>query len=55
MDITHNAVAKSLARSKIKRLKHENYVSMYIGWAFTNVVNRPIGAKLYQVRRSSSI
>ena len=50
MDVTHKAVAKGVARSQIKRFKHEDYVRMYNGGALTNVVNRRIGSKLYQVR-----
>ena len=49
MDITHKAVAKSVAQSQIKRFKHEDYVRMYNGEALTNVVNRRIGFKLHQV------
>ena len=50
MDIRHKAVVKGVARSQIKRLKHEDYVRMYKGGALTNVVNRRIGSKLHQVR-----
>ena len=50
MDITHKAVAKGVARSQIKRFKHEDYVRMNNGGALTNVVNRRIGSKLHQVR-----
>ena len=50
MDVRHKAVAKGLARSQIKRFKHEDYVRIYNGGALTNVVNRSIGSKLYQVR-----
>ena len=50
MDITHKAVAKGVARSQIKRFKHEDYVRMYNGGALTNDVNRQIGSKLHQVR-----
>ena len=50
MDIMHKAVAKVVARSQIKRFKHEDYVRMYNGGALTNVVNRRIGTKLHQVR-----
>ena len=50
MDITHKAVANSVARSQIKRFKHEDYVRMYYYGALTNVVNRRIGCKLVQVR-----
>ena len=49
MDITHKAVAKGVARTQIKRFKHEDYVRMYNGGALTNVVNRRIGSKLHQV------
>ena len=55
MDITHKAVAKGVARSQIKWFKHEDYVRMYNGKALTNVVNRRIGSKLYQVRLIMSI
>ena len=47
MDIRHMAVAKGVARSQIKRFKHEDYVRMYNGGALTNVVNRRIGSKLH--------
>ena len=50
MDITHKAVAKGVARSQIKRFKHEDYVCMYNGGALTYVFNRRIGFKLHQVR-----
>ena len=50
MDVRHKAVAKGVARSRIKRFKHEDYVRMYNGGALTNVVNRRIGSKLHQVR-----
>ena len=55
MDVRHKAMAKNLARSKIKRFKHEDYVRMYNGEALTNVVNRRIGSKLHQVRLTISI
>ena len=50
MDIRHKAVAKGVARSQIKRFKHEDYLSMFNVGALTNVVNRRIGSKLHQVR-----
>ena len=50
MDIRQKAVAKGVARSHIRRFKHEDYVSMFNGGALTNVVNRRIGSKLHQVR-----
>ena len=50
MDVRHNAVAQSVARSQIKRFKHEDYVSMYNGGALTNGVNRRIGSKLHHMR-----
>ena len=50
MDVRHKAVAKGVARSQIKRYKHEDDVRMYNGEAPTNVVNRRIGSKLHQVR-----
>ena len=50
MDVRHKAVAKGVARSRIKRFKHEDYVRMYNGRARTNVVNRHICSKLHQVR-----
>ena len=55
MDVRHKAVAKGVARSKIKRFKHEDYVRMYNGGAFANVVNRRIGSILHQVRQIISI
>ena len=55
MDITDTAVAKGVARSQIKRFKHEDYVRMYNGEALANVVNRRIGSKLHQVRLIISI
>ena len=48
--VRHNAVAKGVAQSQIRRFKHEGYVRMYNGGALTNVVNRRIGCKLHQVR-----
>ena len=50
MDVQHNAVSKSVARSQIKRFKHVDYVRMYDGKALTNLVNRRINSKLHQVR-----
>ena len=50
MDVRHKAVKKAVARSQIKRFKHEDNVRMYNGGALTNVVNRRIGTKLHQVR-----
>ena len=50
MVVRHNAVAKGVARSQIKRFKHEDYVRMYNGGALTNVINRRIGSQLHQVR-----
>ena len=41
---------KGVARSQIKQFKHEDYVRMYNGVAFINVVNSRIGSKLHQVR-----
>ena len=55
MDITHNAVAKGVARFRIKRFKHGDYVRMYNGGALTNVVNRRIGVKLHHMRLIISI
>ena len=49
IDVGPKAVATSVARSQIKRFKHENYVRMYNGWAITNVVNCRIGSKFQQV------
>ena len=49
MDVRHIAMAKGVARSQIKRLKHDDYVLMNYGGALTNVVNRRIGSKLHQV------
>ena len=50
MDVRQKAVAKGVARSQIKRFKHEDYVCMYNGGALTYVFNRRIGFKLHQVR-----
>ena len=50
MYVRHKAVTKGVARSQIKRFKHEDYVRMYNGGALTNVLNRLIGSKLHQVR-----
>ena len=47
MDVRLKAVAKGVARSQIKRFKHEEYVRMYNGGALTNVVDRRIGSKLH--------
>ena len=51
IDVRHKAVAKGVARSQIRRFKHEDYVRIYNGGALTNVVNRRIGSKLHQVRQ----
>ena len=40
INLRHKAVAKGVARSQIKRFKHEDYVRMYNGGALTNVVYR---------------
>ena len=50
MDVRHKAVANGVARSQIKRFKHEDYVRMYTGGALINVVNRRIGSNFHQVR-----
>ena len=50
MDITHKAVANSVARSQIIHFKHEDYVRMYNVKALTNLVDRRIGSKFHQVR-----
>ena len=50
MDVRHKAVAKGVARSQIKRFKHEDYVRMYNNEELTNVVNFRIGSKLHKVR-----
>ena len=55
MDVRHKAVAKNVALSQIKRFRHEDYVLMYNGGVLTNVVNRRIGSKLYQVHLIISI
>ena len=44
MDVRHKAVAKGVARSQIRRFKHENYVRMYNVGALTNLVKRRIGS-----------
>ena len=49
MDVRHKAVAKGVARSQIKRFKHEDYVRIFNGGTLTNVVNRQIGSELHQV------
>ena len=55
MGITQKAVVKGVARSQIKRFKHEDYVRMYNGGTLINLVNRRIGFKLHQVRLIISI
>ena len=55
MDVRHKAVAKGVARSTIKRFKHQDYVRMFNGGALTKVINRRIGSKLHQVRYIKSI
>ena len=47
INVRHKAVAKGVARSQIKRFKHEDYVRKYNGGAFTNVVNRRMSSKLH--------
>ena len=49
MDVRHKAVTKGVARSQIKRFKHEDYVRMYNCGALTNVINLRIGSKLQQM------
>ena len=44
MDVRYKAVAKGVARSQIKRLKHEDYVQMYNGKARTKVIICRIGS-----------
>ena len=55
MDVRHKAMAKGVARSQIKRFKHEDYVRLYIGGALTNVVNCRIGSNLHQVQMTIHI
>ena len=50
MDIRHKTVAMGVARSQIKRFKHEDYVRMYNGEALTYIINRRIGSTLHQMR-----
>ena len=50
IDVRHKVVAIIVARSQIKRFKHEDYVRMYNGGVLTNVINCRIGSKLHQVR-----
>ena len=55
MEIEHKPVAKNVVRSQVKRFKHKDYVRIFYNGALTNVVNRRIGCKLYQVRLISSL
>ena len=55
MDVRYKAMAKGVARSQIKRFKHDDYVCMFNGGAMTIVVNCRIGSKLHQVRLILSI
>ena len=55
MYVWHKAVVKGVARSQIKRFKHEDYVRMYNGGALPNVVNRRIGSKLHKERLTNFI
>ena len=55
INVPHKAVATGVARFQIKRLKHEDYLRMYNGGAFTNVVNLRIGYKLHKMRQIISI
>ena len=48
-------MAKGVAHPQIKRFKYEDYVRIFNGGALTNVVNRRIGSKLYQVSLIISI
>ena len=50
MDKRHNAVAKGVALSQIKRFEHEDYVRIYNASALTSVINHRLGSKLYQMR-----
>ena len=49
-EVRQKAVAMGVARSQIKRFKHEDYMRMYNGGVFTNVVNFRIGFKIQQLR-----
>ena len=55
IDVRHKAVVMGVARSQIKRLKHDDYVQLYNGGFLTNEVNCRIGSKLHQVRIISCI
>ena len=44
MNVRQKAVAQGVARSQIKRFKHEDYVRMYNCWALISVVNRLISS-----------
>ena len=46
MDVRHKTVAQDVARSQIKRFKHEDYLRVYNAKASTNVVNRRSNSKL---------
>ena len=55
MGITQKTMVKGVVPSEINCFKHEDYVCMYIVKALTNVVNRCISFKLYQVSLIISI
>ena len=55
INVRHKVVAKGVARSQIKSLKHENNVRMFNGGALTNVVNYRISSKLHLVRLTTFI
>ena len=44
-----------MARCTYRRYKHEDYVRMLNGGLLTNMINRRIGSKLYQVCLNISI
>ena len=52
VEMRNKQVAKNISRSQIKRSKHKDYFLMYNGGALQNNVNRRIGFKLHQVRKT---
>ena len=50
VNVRHKAVATGVARSQVKRFKHEDYLRTYNNIALTTVVKSRIGSKLHQLR-----
>ena len=49
VQLRHKAVAKGVSRANLKRLTHDEYVTMFREGDARKVTNRRIGSKLHQV------